>query len=335
MLLFKYVGPAAVAKVFSSPDRIAVRFGLPKQYNDPYELFVEPHPPLQSEDERAFYNYFLGRVVEAPVACFSRRPDSVVMWAHYGQEGRGICLGFDEDALADEFPIAYITDIDYRDGPAAIDSYVVSYAYATGKRRHTLRLLEIAHRAAYFTKRLDWQYEHERRLVVPRDTVEDHEGILVARLSPSALRFIVVGSNTDEAASAICAAASQRFGVPLLKFGTGLRTYTPYFLQTRGGAMTWDSDHFAEHSAVCGECGEPGQLLEDDLCQWCAISDEAKNMAPRRSMLTATLHYGIDPGLPFVFDGLKPKGLLVSQGGSPRAPATSPGRNTRTDERPE
>src|SRR5882757_5873845 len=129
MLLFKYVSPDAIPKVFQSADEMLVRFGLPRAYNDPYELFLEPDRPLASDEERAFYDFFLGKVVEAPVACFSRRPDSVVMWAHYGRDGAGICLAVDEDTFVDRLPVAFVGDIEYTDGPATIDSEYIRYAY--------------------------------------------------------------------------------------------------------------------------------------------------------------------------------------------------------------
>ncbi|HEY4047026.1 MAG TPA: DUF2971 domain-containing protein [Acidobacteriaceae bacterium] len=137
MLLFRYVSPVATPKVFESADEILVHFGLPRAYKDPYELFSEPDRPLASEEERAFYDYFLGKVAEAPVACFSCRPNSVVMWAHYGRDGAGICLALDEDALIDQLPVAFVSDIEYTDGPATIDSGYIRQAYITGKRRHT------------------------------------------------------------------------------------------------------------------------------------------------------------------------------------------------------
>jgi hypothetical protein len=35
MLLFKYVGPDAVPKLFENADELSIRFGLPRTYNDP------------------------------------------------------------------------------------------------------------------------------------------------------------------------------------------------------------------------------------------------------------------------------------------------------------
>jgi hypothetical protein len=313
MLLFKYVSPDAAAKVFERADELSIRFGLPKTYNDPYELFLEPDPPLQDEEQRAFYNYFLGKVVEAPVACFSKRPDSVVMWAHYGREGAGICLAFDEDALVEQFPIAYVGDIEYSDGPGKVPSWVVEHAFTTGKGRHTLRLLEIGHRAAYFMKRTDWQYEAERRVVVLPDAVEDHTGLLLGKVSPEALRYIILGPKADFAVKELCQARAREWGIPLIELRIGSRTFAPFFTGPGMPAVTWSNSDFAKVADVCGECGEPANLSESGKCQWCDITKEIKESAPGRSSLTISLNLGIRKGIPLAFDGMEPRGRLVTE----------------------
>jgi hypothetical protein len=118
MLLFKYLGPTAVAKVLPGGSHINIRFGLPKAYNDPYELFLQTDGDLGSDALRAFYEHMLGHIPQLPVTCFSRVPDCVPMWAHYAREHSGICLGFDEEELANRFPVAYIGDVDYSDSSA-------------------------------------------------------------------------------------------------------------------------------------------------------------------------------------------------------------------------
>ena len=93
MLLFKYLSPDGACKVLAKKDAIAMKFAFPKSYNDPYELFLQPDAPLESEDHHAFYEFFLGTIPQFPVTCFSKRPNSIVMWAHYARELTGICLG--------------------------------------------------------------------------------------------------------------------------------------------------------------------------------------------------------------------------------------------------
>jgi hypothetical protein len=296
MLLFKYVSPDAVPKVFENADELFIRFGLPSTYNDPYELFLEPDSPLKSEEQRAFYDYFLGKVAEAPVACFSRRPDSLVMWAHYGHEAAGICLAFDEDALVDQVPIAWMSDIEYADAPAMIDSAAINYAYMTGKRRHTIHLLAIAHRAAYFRKRIDWQYEAERRIVVPPEAVEERNGVLLRKFKSGALRHIILGPKTPPSVRELCKARAGEWGVPLLELRIGKRTFTPFFSSADAGTVLSAYTNFALAQGVCRACGEPAGLSDSDVCEWCSISEEARQMGPRRSMLTLSLALGVEKG---------------------------------------
>ncbi len=311
MLLFKYVSPDSVSKVFENANELSVRFGFPKSYNDPYELFLERDPPLENEEQRAFYSYFLGNVVEAPVACFSKRPDSVVMWAHYGREGAGICLAFEEDSFVNQFPLAYVGDITYSSGPAKVPSGIISYAFTTAKRRHTLRLLEIGHRAAYFMKRDDWQYEAERRVVVSPDAVEDRKGILVGKISPKVLRCIILGQKVDPAVRVLCQERAENWRVPIIELRIGSRTFVPFFTGAGTPAVTWSGVDFENVADVCEQCGEPANLSESGKCEWCDIDEEAKQSAGGRSLLSISLYHGIDKGIPLAFDGMEPKGRLV------------------------
>ena len=313
LLLFKYLSPGGALKSLSDESGMQLRFGLPKTYNDPYELFLHPDPPCKTEGERAFYDFFLGTVAQAPVTCFSKRPDSVVMWAHYAHDGRGVCVGFDEDTLTNQFELAFIDDVTYRDAPASIDSGVVKFAFTTGKRRHTFRVLEIGHRAAYFMKRSDWQYEYERRMVVPPDAVVERENMLVAQIAPAAIRCLILGANVDSNVRPLVEARASQYGVPSFQLHVGRRTYQPFFRGSDGATTLWNGTVLESAVRVCASCGEPASELEDELCEWCGISKGARDSAPRRSMLTATLHYGIDKGIPLAFDGIEPKGRWVEE----------------------
>lgn len=41
------------------------------------------------------------------------RPESVVMWAHYCDEGTGICFGIDETNLVNQFAQVFVDDVEY------------------------------------------------------------------------------------------------------------------------------------------------------------------------------------------------------------------------------
>lgn len=76
--------------------------------NDPYEwrCVRSSHPATQSALEKT-----ASEVVETyGLECFSRTWKSILMWSHYGDKHRGICLGFD---VPDEItrPVEYVPDV--------------------------------------------------------------------------------------------------------------------------------------------------------------------------------------------------------------------------------
>jgi len=314
VLLFKYLSPDGALKVLDSQERCTLKFSLPDAYNDPYELFLQPSEPLDEEVERAFFKFYLGRVLQTPMTCFSGRPDSVPMWAHYTHEGAGACIALDAEAVSDEFSLAYLADVDYSDEPAMIDSQTIIQAATTMKRRHALMMIAEANRAAYFAKRDEWSYECEKRLVVHRSELEEANGLLLKHMPASALRSIIVSPKTRQDVRELCEARANSTGVPLLEVRFGRTTYAPFFLDSGERPLCWEEDGFQECSEVCCECGEPSSAIDDDsLCQWCGVSASAIRSGPGLSGLTISLHYGIDEGIPFEFADLEPVGRLIKE----------------------
>ena len=77
--------------------------------NDPYEGFCvcSDHEVTQEaleKTQRAFANKYIA-------LCFSLSPDNILMWSHYGEKHKGICLGFE---VSDEVtrPVEYIPNVE-------------------------------------------------------------------------------------------------------------------------------------------------------------------------------------------------------------------------------
>jgi len=230
------------------------------------------------------------------------------MWAHYCREGKGICLAFDEDPLANSFPTCYVGNVIYSEEPAQIDSYLLSYARHTGKLRHMTRLIAAANRAAYFIKRLDWQYESERRLIVDPSDVQDADGRLIATVRSASLRHIILGPNIERALDLSCEGYARASGVPMMKLRVGRRSYEPFFSQEHQ-YLSWTGTTFDPIHGVCPHCG-PDAQLEADVCRWCGLSDEFRGSVASGNMLSVLLELGLKDGVPMPFAGLSPKGHL-------------------------
>jgi hypothetical protein len=76
--------------------------------NDPYEGFsvCSDHEVTQAALEKTQWE-FVNKYI---ALCFSLSPNNILMWSHYGEKHRGICLGFD---VLDELtrPVEYIHDV--------------------------------------------------------------------------------------------------------------------------------------------------------------------------------------------------------------------------------
>ena len=98
--LYKYLAPGLADKALTQSGAM-LKFSMPTEFNDPFELFLtvdHDSPPATL----AFYEEVIGDIELLPTTCFSRRPDVVPMWAHYGQNGRGFAIEVDEDGLRGE-----------------------------------------------------------------------------------------------------------------------------------------------------------------------------------------------------------------------------------------
>ncbi len=115
------------------------------------------------------------------IFCVSASPTSALMWSHYSDKHRGICLEFGTDNAVF--------------GSAARVEYLDEYPKLKifGKQEATIGLL--------LAKSCDWNYEQEYRLICPRSTNEpDHplrmEGDYVP-IPAGALKSIIVGCQGD------------------------------------------------------------------------------------------------------------------------------------------
>ena len=97
MILYKYM-PASAAKLIL--ENRSIGFAKPDTFNDPYELKAA-YPPqgdnpltLFIEGVRSLSMQFIWSDTSG-VLCLTRNPLNALMWAHYGDEHRGVVLGID------------------------------------------------------------------------------------------------------------------------------------------------------------------------------------------------------------------------------------------------
>lgn len=189
--LFKYrcLSSINTYKIFVNKK---LYFSTPKDFNDPFDckidalisntdVFVQSLAKYGSNEgvmpaiENGYnINNTIGKVVNRKgICCFSKEKDNILMWSHYADSHRGICLEFDitEDYDFFVFPII----IKYERGYPKID--VSETRGNVGKELLT-------------TKYEGWQYEQEVRIY--KEAYREYE------FKPTSLKAIYFGCKVED-----------------------------------------------------------------------------------------------------------------------------------------
>lgn len=127
-------------------------------------IYFDPtHEDYRRTQDDSFHGDFHSKNLPF-VSCFSEVNNNILMWSHYANDHKGICLGFKAKKIQDK----YILFLDSR---LPIDFSKVSYHEVMPPR---FNMLHVEERVKYIlqaltTKFISWEYEKEWRMIVFRD----------------------------------------------------------------------------------------------------------------------------------------------------------------------
>ena len=157
-----------------------IKISLIPDLNDPFELHGIPLP---TRKHRTVWRRFVRGVGNhSGVLCFTRKWDNPVLWSHYADKHRGVCLGFD-------VPSELSAGVRYRD---AMLPFSLNLNHPSGG------LGEDEMQEILFTKYSGWRYEDEMRVAVrltdPEPVQDSTSPIFFASFGPELrLREVIVG----------------------------------------------------------------------------------------------------------------------------------------------
>ncbi|MFB2726687.1 DUF2971 domain-containing protein [Shewanella mangrovisoli] len=289
--IYKYIGPKILEQAFSRQGFCRVKCSYPKDYNDPYELFLT----VDFNDEPevlAFYNEVIEEIPQYPTSCFSNSPIVTPMWAHYGQNSQGFVIEFDENKILKAIENARIDDVDYKDKPSEELSNLLHRACFIGKPRYTMFLWRGVLSSAYFTKNSCWSYELERRLVVKNEDIENIGGLMILNIPIDCVSAIIAGSKAEQEYLEKCRDLSDSLNIPYFQTTIGKSSSTPYLLTKDSKSFIFDSDKIRPASHACKNCREP-IIADKEMCSWCCITEYHQQNAAYRNPMRALDHAGI------------------------------------------
>ncbi|MDF0378469.1 DUF2971 domain-containing protein [Methylophilus sp. YYY-1] len=148
------------------------------EMNDPFELLGVS---LKTKESRSVFLQLKKELnEEIGILCFSKTWHNPVMWSHYGNRHKGLCLGFD---LMDDwtFPISYKGVRLKEDTEKGVreNKETLGHQLLTTKYKH-------------------WEYEREVRMIIQlKHAVKDKEYYFLPFCNALNLREVIIGARND------------------------------------------------------------------------------------------------------------------------------------------
>jgi hypothetical protein len=280
--LYKYMGPDILEISFARDGYVGFKCSLPEDYNDPYELFLSIDRNLDPE-LLAFYQESIGEMPQFPTTCFSQSPVVVPMWAHYAHTSSGFVVEIDEEQLKKCFDDISIADVSYIDRPNEEITPSLQRAFMTCKPRHTFFLHKTIMASAYFSKQTCWSYEQERRVVVPKNFIEDVNGNMIFFVPVECVSAIISGAKAKLEYPDKAKQLAGRIDCRVFQSSIGKSYPNKYMLDESGCVFVFDGAEIVEASKTCQTCKEPLlEAAEDDEehnCSWCSVNESHRQHA--------------------------------------------------------
>jgi len=289
--IYKYVGPTSVQKVFALDKQVTLKCSYPKDFNDPYELFLTVDFNEQP-DILAFYADAVGELPQLPTTCFSLSPSVVPMWAHYAQNLEGFVIEFDEEKLAGYFPESGFGDVDYQDVSDAGLTDMLYRASEIGKPRYVYLLRKGVFSAAYYTKATCWNYEQERRMILPDSETRKVDNIILMDVPNDCVTALISGPRSSGETITALRAKATEIGCNYFEIKIGRTSTAPFFINSSGNPFSFDGTNIAPSIDYCASCKEPIPNNSEE-CSWCRIEDTHKTDAAKRNPYRMYAQFGV------------------------------------------
>lgn len=184
----------------------ALWFEHPNNFNDPFDCWANVHEITHSELQtfikktstsdyekmiclkgirsytKNMYKQNVDKALnEIGVCCFSKTPESILMWSHYSDYHKGICLVYDVFEDPDLFTLAK---------PVIYVDVMPEYNHFTDRNKIIEKIIQ--------PKGKEWAYEEEIRIIKSIKDIKQNGNSQAFKFQPSALKKVIFGCKTTE-----------------------------------------------------------------------------------------------------------------------------------------
>ena len=184
-----------------------------------YNYFNDPADPPMKLNMQAF-DYIKEHIKSIKICSLSKNKQSILMWSHYADEHKGICIAYDMSSLRNDNlklsylllkKVKYINKITFASNDSLISKYDNSENFSNNNHiinisnKYITRFIDL-----FYLKYKDWKYEYEYRIIA--DTEEKYIYLPI--------KAIYFGMNAeDENIALIASILKSKYGtrIPLYK----------------------------------------------------------------------------------------------------------------------
>lgn len=166
-----------------------LKFTRPSEFNDPFDCCPTQLGEVPIDAFPHAVGDMMNKSIQSAIsmmhgiACFTPHPNKMLMWSHYGDQHRGVCVGFDSNVLLKNPPLNSEGNPLYED--------IVEVVYSSVRP-------EADCKEQYFQKSKEWSYEDERRIISSLKRGSPAWGAGVWPIPTAAIREIVLGARIPE-----------------------------------------------------------------------------------------------------------------------------------------
>lgn len=197
MKLYQYKGKIIERQKFSDGffhlmnllEHGELKFTNPSEFNDPFDCC--PTHVSEAPDDAfphavgSFINETMRSVfsVRHGIACLTPHPDSMLMWSHYGDQHKSVCIGFDAELLLSQAP-------KNNKGNSLFDR-IIKVDYTEQRPGHDSTEM-------YCQKSIEWSYENEYRIISSMKRGIPAWGPGIWKISKHAIKELIIGAQVPD-----------------------------------------------------------------------------------------------------------------------------------------
>ena len=276
--IYKYYGPSMVKKFMLDNTNIGIKLSSLDEFYDPYEFFSMAN--FDDVDDDGLMEHFLCEYLDIKesiagwlASCFSSSPIIIPMWEHYGKKSEGFVLELDSDKLKayiyQQHIKHFLENIKYSEHEDLLG--YIGHHIMRGKHRGE----DAVFQQAYFTKKPDWSYENEIRLLLPSSSAKIHNSIKIFPVKCDIVTAIIAGPKMEDALKLKLQTLAKTLSVGSYEMHFGRSTSDPFFVTTLipyGETFVFENGQLEYCEDSCCECNEPTKGRQyPDHCLWCEL----------------------------------------------------------------